>query len=140
MVNTKEKRTSCLLYPPKMYCCEPRNCPYCGSKKIWWSEFKHNLACLDCQKDFPITKSVFDGPIPEYTSLIMGVRFDTYDVKTGEVHWQKDVPRPWEKEYRKIRNNSLETFGGVVESNFNMVDKVMSKIPIAFLNGIKVFN
>lgn len=83
MADELKKRTWCYTQPPKDYgiaACE------CGNAETQWSEFEGHLWCGACQKDFkPERGGVFDGPIPVYTSKLLGMSFDRFNLETGDV-------------------------------------------------------
>jgi len=78
-----EKRTWVYTQPPRDYGMAP--CA-CGNHETQWSEFKGHLWCDKCNIDFkPEHGGVFDGPIPVYTSALLGMRFDRLNLETGDV-------------------------------------------------------
>ena len=83
MTKELEKRTWCYTQSPNTYGMAPCSC---GNADTQWSEFKGHLWCEVCQKDFrPEHGGVFDGPIPVYTSMMLGMRFDRIDLATGKI-------------------------------------------------------
>lgn len=78
-----EKRDWCYIQQPAVYEIAP--CP-CGNTQTQWSEFKKHLWCDKCQKDFvPAHNGIFDGPIPAYTAMLMGISFDRINLATQQI-------------------------------------------------------
>ena len=105
----KEKRTSIPLYPPWFYEIEPYECPYCGSKDLTWSEYKHYIACNNCQKDIEPTFDGFldGGPTPVMTAAFFGVRFDKLNLETNKIEYCDLLPLPNTREWKEIENTLI---------------------------------
>lgn len=57
----------------------------CGTKNVWWSEFKEHLWCYICEKDFkPADNGVFGGPVSPRLCKLIGITFDRVNLETGE--------------------------------------------------------
>lgn len=83
MTDDLQKREWAYTQPPSDYGMAP--CA-CGNHDTQWSEYMGHLWCAKCKIDFrPEHGGVFDGPIPVYTSKLLGMSFDRYNLKTGEV-------------------------------------------------------
>lgn len=123
----KEKRTSIPLYPPWFYEIEPHECPYCGSKNLTWSEYKHYIACNNCQKDIKPTFDGFldGGPTPVTTAAMFGVRFDTLNLITNKVEYCHLLPLPYTREWDEIKNSLSGTITSkVIGARFTLIDKL----------------
>ncbi len=85
-----------------IYCQEPAayeiSCDMCGGE-VQWSEYEGHVWCWRCLKDTPGFPGVFGGPIPVEASALIGICFDTIDLKTGKrSHMKIDGNKVvWEK-------------------------------------------
>ena len=121
----KIKRDTMPLYPPWFYEIMPGECPYCGSKDLTWSEYKHYIACNNCKKDIkPTCDGILDGgPIPEYASSLFGIRFDILDLKTNKIKYYGSLPqsRQW-KDTKKFSNSAFAS--SIIEKRFTLIDEI----------------
>lgn len=79
-IKASEYRKWCYAQPPSDYEIAPCSC---GNTDTQWSEFKGQLWCAKCEKDFtPVHSGVFDGPICVDVCRLMGIRFDRINLKT----------------------------------------------------------
>jgi hypothetical protein len=81
----KVKRTHCYIQGPIEY---EIFCPICGGRNVTWSEFEKHVWCFDCEEDvfIPLNDAgVFSGPIPIEISQMMGLRFDRFNLNTGQL-------------------------------------------------------
>lgn len=123
----KEKRTSIPLYPPWFYEIEPYVCPYCGSKDLTWSEYKHYIACNNCQKDIKPTFDGFldGGPTPVMTAAFFGVRFDKLNLETNKIEYCDLLPLPNTREWNEIKNSLKGAITSkVMGVRFTLIDKI----------------
>ena len=123
----KEKRTSIPLYPPWFYEIKPYKCPYCGSGKLTWSEFKHYIACENCQKDIKPTFDGFldGGPTPVVAAAMFGIRFDILNLKTNKIEYCDLLPLPNTREWNEIKNSLNGTItSDIIDKRFTLIDKI----------------
>ena len=78
----KEKRTWCYVLPPSAY---DISCDKCGSTNTEWSEWKGEIWCYDCKIDTAGDPGIFGGPIPIYTSCMLGITFDRINLETEQI-------------------------------------------------------
>jgi len=76
------KRTWCYIEKPNIFCIK---CPICNSENLAWSEYEHHIWCYNCEKDYNNYESIFDGPIPINTAIILGLNFDRYNIETKKL-------------------------------------------------------
>lgn len=80
---SKQKRTSVYVMQPSHF--EIPGCA-CGNNEPEWSEYKEHLWCAKCKKDFvPEHWGVLDGPVGVQTSLLIGLNFDRFNLKTNRI-------------------------------------------------------
>lgn len=132
----KEKRTTIPLYPPWFYEIEPLTCPHCGSKNLTWSEYKHYIACNDCQKDIKPTFDGFldGGPTPVVAAAMFGIRFDILNLETNKVEYCDLLPLPHTREWKEIKNSLNGAINSVIIGlRFKLIDDIYKK---AFKNNL----
>ena len=78
-----KKRKWIYIQRPIVYGIDPCEC---GNEDPDWSEYRDNLWCGVCKKDFiPKHWGIFDGPIPVNGCRLMGISFDRINLETGEI-------------------------------------------------------
>lgn len=123
----KIKRTYIPLYPPWFYELEPKQCPYCKSTDIVWSEYRHYIACNSCKKDIKPTFDGFldGGPVPVNAAAMFGVRFDILNLETNKIEYCDLLPLPYTKEWQKIKHSLTNSIKSkLIDSRFKLIDKI----------------
>lgn len=77
-----KKRKWCYVLPPYVY---DITCDKCNGTNIEWSEYESKIWCYDCKIDTKGTGGVFVGPIPIYTSYLLGISFDRINLETKQI-------------------------------------------------------